>query len=454
MEAKLLTIFGASLLFSMNAGAEPRNDGQLDAHIRRVVAESLKEKDREIEELKRKVQRLESTLQRRSGLIEDSLSRQHSSADFSTDPKSTSQRIDKVEQELDEIKRQDKSLYQEFESFREGLSEKGLEFSGFFHFSALSDNKRNRTFEFGELELGLEYHYNEHLAASMALVWDGETADVGVAVIDYHWFDDNIPTRGRIFQEPGFHIQAGRFDLPFGIDYQYFAAPDRLNATAPFTTERIQLGGFNGDGVRSYGVFENLNYAVYWTNSVYGDDGMSIGARLGGVFGRTPYRLHSTSDAFLEVGLSALMDLDGDGRLRNEVYAADMNFQYDIWQLMGEIMWRNAREQLFDAGGVSIGDQDEMAYYVMLAADLETWLGHPVYAFARYERWHPEYGFVLDDEGTALRVGSMPRVAAGIGYNINKHLRLRFEYIDTFGHETGEDDFENSLGQMQLVVLF
>lgn len=447
MKAKVLIISGACLLSFLDVRAAPRNDGQLDAHIREVVAEALKEKDKEIAVLKRKVQQLEETLQ-------NPPAQQDSFAESSPNSQSTSVRIDKVEQTLDEMQRQEKSLYQEIESFRDDLSEQGLDFSGFFHFSALSDNKGNRTFDFGGLELGIEYRYNEHLAASMALVWDGETADVGVAVVDYHWFDDNIPTRGRIFHEPGFHIQAGRFDLPFGIDYQYFAAPDRLNATAPFTTERIQLGGFNGDGVRSYGVWENLNYAVYWTNSVYGDDGMSFGARLGGVFGRTPYRLHSTSDAFLEVGLSALIDLDGDGRLRNEVYAADMNFQYGIWQLMGEIMWRNAREQLFDADGVNIGAQDEMAYYVMLAADLETWLGHPLYAFARYERWHPGYDFVLDDEGSALQVASMPRVTAGIGYNINEHLRLRFEYIDTLGHDTGEADFENSLGQVQLVVLF
>ncbi len=68
-----------------------------------------------------------------------------------------------------------------------------------------------------------------------ALVWDGDTAEIGVAVVDFHMFDDSIPARGRIFSEQGFHVQAGRFDLPFSTDYQYFAAPDRITVSAPMS---------------------------------------------------------------------------------------------------------------------------------------------------------------------------------------------------------------------------
>ena len=42
----------------------------------------------------------------------------------------------------------------------------------------------------------------------------------------------------------------GRFDLPYGVDYQHFASVDRPNVSAPITTERIQLGGYNSDGIR------------------------------------------------------------------------------------------------------------------------------------------------------------------------------------------------------------
>jgi hypothetical protein len=42
-------------------------------------------------------------------------------------------------------------------------------------------------------------------------------------------------------------------DLPFSTDYQNFANSDRVTVTAPITTSRMQFGGFNGDGIRSYG---------------------------------------------------------------------------------------------------------------------------------------------------------------------------------------------------------
>ena len=66
--------------------------------------------------------------------------------------------------------------------------ENELGLAGFYDFAALSKNVNQRHFEFGGLELGLEYIYSDHLAANAALVWDGDTADVGVAVIDYYWF--------------------------------------------------------------------------------------------------------------------------------------------------------------------------------------------------------------------------------------------------------------------------
>lgn len=67
-------------------------------------------------------------------------------------------------------------------------------------------------------------------------------AGIAVALIDYHLFDDRVPPRGRIFNNQGLQIQAGRFDLSFGIDYQNFANKDRVTVTVPLTTSRMQLG--------------------------------------------------------------------------------------------------------------------------------------------------------------------------------------------------------------------
>lgn len=332
--------------------------------------------------------------------------------------------------------------------------ENELGLAGFYDFAALSKNVNQRHFEFGGLELGLEYIYSDHLAANAALVWDGDTADVGVAVIDYYWFDDNIPTRGRIFNDPGFHIQLGRFDLPFGIDYQYFASPDRIAYSAPLTTERIQQGGFGGDGLRSYGSWGDVNYAVFWTNSVFEDDGDSIGDRLGLVFGRTPFLLHSQSNSRLEIGASALLDSDGEGHRRNEVFALDLNAEYEQWQLKGEVMWRNEFTGYVDDFDNLFAPRDESAFYIMIAKGFTTWSDMPLTSYVRFDRWLPDYHFNGDDDGMIYRVNPIKRLSMGISMQMHDNVVVKFDYFDTLGSNTDEPDFLTNLGALQLVVLY
>lgn len=42
-----------------------------------------------------------------------------------------------------------------------------------------------------------------------------------------------------------------------------------LTVTAPITTTRIQKGGFDGDGIRSYGSWGMFNYSAFRANGVY-----------------------------------------------------------------------------------------------------------------------------------------------------------------------------------------
>jgi len=87
-----------------------------------------------------------------------------------------------------------------------------------------------------------------------------------------------------------------------------------------------------------YGSWDRYNYALFWTNSVYEDAGMSIGARAGIALGRNPYRLHRIdSPSILELGFSYLADLDGNEMLRRSVYAADINFKYKAIALLSEL---------------------------------------------------------------------------------------------------------------------
>ena len=154
-------------------------------------------------------------------------------------------------------------------------------------------------------------------------------AGIAVGFIDYNVYDDTIPPRGRIFNKDGLHIRAGRFDIPFGTDYQNFANTDRVTVTAPLTTSYMQLGGYNGDGVNSFGARGRYQYSLFWTDAMYGDDGHAIGGRVGMFLGQRPFSVHNSRKG-IEFGFSHLSDLDGDNNLRNSVYGADLSIDYGI----------------------------------------------------------------------------------------------------------------------------
>ena len=345
------------------------------------------------------------------------------------------------------------------ESMSEGVEtdNTGLDISGFFDIQARSDNRSEQTFELGDLEVDLEFVHDEHYSASAALVWDGEeTADVAVAIVDYHLFDDNIPPRGRIFSEPGFHLQLGRFDVPFGADYQYFASVDRPNITAPLTTQRIQDGGYNGDGVRAYGTWKNLDGALFWTNSLYADSGYAAGGRIGLSMSHTKYSFHQRDNSRdIELGISYLQDRDGSGNRRNRVYAADLTLRYEAITLVAEYFDRNNDSPKGEAAD-SLAEYDETAFHLSLIADMQALWHRPLSLFARYERWMPDYDFIPDaeDDTVLYRVDDLSRMTLGMNYRFTDYFQLKLEYYDYLGEDTEEPDFEESLGLVQVVVNF
>jgi hypothetical protein len=339
--------------------------------------------------------------------------------------------------------------------FEGALGTLGL--GGFMAVDADSGDPTTDGLAWGDPELDLEYGYGEHFAASAALLWSEHRPQVAVALLDYHLFDDRVPARGRILQEPGLHLQGGRFDLPFAVDYQYFAPPDRPNISAPFTTERIQQGGFNGDGVRGYGSWHNVDLSLYWTGAMYAEHGDAIGGRVAYAFGRNPYRFHQSSGLpRLDLGFSYQVDRLRGGELGDRVYGLDLGLRYGIWELIGEALWHQAHETQVDADGVDLGKPDEHAFHLSLVADLQDALGLPLSAFGRYEQWRPGYQLLLDpeDDTQTYRVRSLPRVTVGLRYDLGEHVVVKLEYADTLGRATEEPDFVGRAARVQLVARF
>lgn len=433
--------------------------GDDEARIRAIVASMLAAKDAQIARLEARVRQLEARV---NGAVKAPAPSTATLPEHGTPlPAQDPARAASPAAAGAQSHRDPPGLAQKLESLESGLKDllhgDRLDISGFFDMLARSENEGERPFDLGAFELDLGYSFMDQFAVSSALVWDGAGSNVAVAVIDYHLYDHRIPARGRIFTEPGFHLQAGRFDLPFSSDFQFFAATDRLTLTAPLTTSRIQQGGFNSDGLRVYGSGRVFNYAFFSTDSIYENAGRAWGGRIGLGLGRNPFRLHSgPQPSVIEAGLSSIVDLDADGGIANIVYALDARFSYGPLSLLGEALLRDAQRPLVDGNGAFLAERDEYAYHLTLNAELGDVLPWPLALFLRYGAWVPDYRRVLDanDDTISYRVDNISRVSLGLAYAFNDNLKLKFEYFDTLGDRTAEPGFENRLGLGQLVVSF
>lgn len=460
-------------------GAAPSEE---DERIRRIVGELLKAKDQQLERLESRVHELEQLTNRQQDLIgrlnaerskiaEAAGKVNHSAT--ATRPSSNGNTGEDLASTAEDAKTKGAAALARLVMGNKSLTDQktteaddnGPKVGGFLDVTAQTKSHSNHTFNVGIVELDLDrIMANDHFGASAALNWYGypePVANIGAAFVDFHMFDNNIPVRGRIFQEPGFHLQAGKFDLPFSSDYQNFASRDRLTITPPMTTTRIERSGinpsnngFNSIGVRSYGNWKNLSYTAFWVDSVY-SKGTSLGGRLGG-FLNNPYRLHRRSDLpIVDGGLSFLIDLDNKEQTQNEVAAVDVAFNYGVFRLFGEYLWRQAHRGQIDVFGKVYDKPSESGFHVTLSVDLEKWLARKVYVYGRYQEWDPRYDqLVYEGNGQAYRVGKVPMATVGFGYRLNDYLLLKVEYSDSLGREIADPTFQKQFGIAQLVARF
>ena len=156
------------------------------------------------------------------------------------------------------------------------------------------------------VELDGTVEFGRAVQGAVAVVRDGNRAALGAGFLDLHVGGGRVAPRGAIFAERGVHLQAGRFDLPFGGDWAYFAAPDRGFGAAPLTTELVADGGLNSDGVRLFAVRARWNATTWLVRG--GMNGRGLGARLGFTPLSNPFTLRPGIDRPLELGVSVHTD--------------------------------------------------------------------------------------------------------------------------------------------------
>ncbi len=317
-----------------------------------------------------------------------------------------------------------------------------LKFSGFFDVSISNYKNQANIFQLGDFELDISHTFKNHFQVAAALVFN-KGAELGVGFIDYHIYGGAISPRGRLFSEKGLHIQVGKFDVPFGNDWQHFTSIDRLTVTPPLTTEIIMEGGYNDVGLRFLANFMSFNFTIYALRGIeegYSYGGNSFGARFGFTPFDNPYRFKSKIVSMLDVGISYIHDFD------KNFGTAEMILAVDLETKLGPVIFSSEYYRRDKTVGILL-----QGFHITAGLDFDHMLKWPFTLYGRYGHYFMErYKKFSEDR-------EISRVTAGIKINMFNISYLKLEYIRyiTAYDEFRESDYYGSdLFYIQLMITF
>jgi len=294
-----------------------------------------------------------------------------------------------------------------------------LEVSGFVDVLGQGQQGEDTTFRMGPFEIDFAAEFSPKVSFEGAVVVEGDEVGLGQTLVDF-----------RLLEEDKLGLQVGLLDMPFGIDYQVFATPDRKLVTPPLTTELIMDGGWGDIGVNIYGSVPRLNYNLYVVNGMGEDNGVPVNQlsdnnnakTVGGRIGVLPV------DS-LELGFSYARGpyLDGVAREALSRVGGDIQFVYQSLQMKGEFI--RGKEEIPGA----TDSEHEGCYLQLLGQATEK-----VYGVARYGYWKPKGG------------DKVTRITIGLGYELVENISLRSEY--QINDESPSTD--NNLFSTQVVMSF
>jgi hypothetical protein len=291
----------------------------------------------------------------------------------------------------------------------------GLAISGFFDARGSDRRIDPGIFSMGDFELDLAKEIGKSLQIGAAIVLNDEGASLAVGFIDFHLFGGLVAPRGRLPVEKGFHIQLGRFDVPFGNDWQYFASKDRTELTAPLTTDAIMDGGYNDVGFRILGNTGSLSYSAFVLRGT--GAGNLYGGRLGFAPFDQPYRLKPRTRV-ITVGVSLLHDVGEGGETQQTALALDSEAQLGGLHLRAEYLKKDTRIDEGQDGRLRRwGWHATAAYRAGDAASI------PLVPYARFDT-------VTNDADGGVSSGSQRTERLTLGFNANflSVVTLKVEY--------------------------
>jgi hypothetical protein len=281
----------------------------------------------------------------------------------------------------------------------------GLQLSAFGDLLADTADDGHRRVAFDAVELDLAGELTDTLEVAAAGVKDREDTRMASGFLDYHPFGGIIAPRGKLWVEKGFHIQVGRFDVPFGNDWQYYASKDSISISRPLTTDQVMDGGYNDAGMRVLGNNGTVNFNAYLLRGF--QPGRLLGARIGFTPFGDPFSLKGAREQKVaELGYSAYYDAASDWRKREAGQAEDLEVHLGTYTLRTEYLDR--------AKWPVIGAPERRHGWHLT----QEWGVGPATAFTRYERVA-----LLAGNGS----GREARLAAGFSATFRDLVELKLE---------------------------
>ena len=297
-----------------------------------------------------------------------------------------------------------------------GEAAPGIVFSGFMdlQYEPGADGRERKIHRLGQAEIDVDAALAPGVGLCLAPSWDpvAEAFGVGTAAVNLRFGAGSVDAVCRERHIEGTGILAGRFDVPFGIDWMLYPSIDRPLITMPLPVAATH-GGWNADGVLVYGAAGPFNGLLHATSGFDHSRELESGGEaiwtsrhaVGGRAGAVPW-------AGFAVGLSAAtIDALEDGRSQLLV-GLDLSLTTGPLIVRGEFLRHRA-----DA------EQDHVDEGWYLAAQ---WDFGPAYGIARWDAWQPE-GQAQDR-----------RLSLGVGVPVRGAVVLRGEY--EWWPDAGRDD--------------
>lgn len=266
-----------------------------------------------------------------------------------------------------------------------------LELSGFADviYSSSGEEGTDEHFMLGQVELDLAYLLSEQIRADVAIAHHEGSFGIGAMTIGFSPIE-------------GIEICVGQFDVPFGIDYNFFPSPDRKLISAPLATEAThQL--WNDIGLQLSIISSHFDLTLFAVNGLSDTEVTAVpGGRLSYSFGN-----------LLEVGGSVALGFTDDSEVEAGLYGVDFQFTCESLYLKGEYIehtWEMTTEEQSTAG-----------FYLQATVDVD-----PFFFCARY-------GGLDSDEP---ELDELDQVILGAGYRVIEQVELRGEcQLYTSGQE-------------------